>query len=163
VDLSNKSKHVEWGSGVNDTFLSVGAAARLAGVSVDTIRRWCSQGRLPYNQGGPNNHRRVMRGDLLALLSGEAPSAPRGTARRHLPQMIEAWVGELHELLPWRPGPLDDADRIARMLVTLHGYSVEAGRGGLMGSLLELEEDMKSALRRFDEQVAELDDDAFDR
>lgn len=161
MELGKTTGPVEWGSGVNDVFLSVGAAARLAGVSVDTIRRWCSHGRLPYNQGGPNNHRRIRRSDLLTLLSGEAPLAPRGSPRRRLPQMIESWAEELDELLPWRPGPLDDPQRITRTLVALRGYSTDAGQGGLIGRLLKLADDMQAAIRSLDQQAASVADDEF--
>ena len=146
---------------MNDVFLSVGAAARVAGVSVDTIRRWCSQGRLPYNQGGPNNHRRIRRSELIALLSGGAPSPPRGAGRRRLRQMIDAWTEELDEVLPWRPGPLDDADRVARVLIALHGYSADAGRGGLIGRLLDLVDDVENAIQSLDPQAVIVDDDGL--
>ena len=153
MELDDATGPGQWGSGVNEVFLSVGFAARIAGVSVDTIRRWCSQGRLPYRQGGPNNHRRIKRSDLMSLLSGEAPRVPRGSARRRLPQMLQAWDEELDEVLPWRPGPLDDADRLARTLVSLRGYSTDGGRGGLIGRLIDLADAMQDTLRALDEQT----------
>jgi hypothetical protein len=118
-------------------------------VSVDTIRRWCANGKLPFSQGGASSHRRA---DLLMLLSGEAP-APRGHARRRLPQMLAAWEEELGDVMPWRPGPLDDADRIAATLVRLRGYSSDAGAGGLIGRLVALAEDLQEAIDRLDREA----------
>jgi excisionase family DNA binding protein len=141
----------EWESDPNDVFLSVGAASRLAGVSVDTIRRWCANGRLPYRQGGPNNHRRIRRSDLLQLLSGQATEPPvraRG-GRRRLPELLDEWNEELDALLPWRPGVTDTADRITRMLVTLRGYSTGSS-GGLIAKLQELVADMAAAVGELD-------------
>ena len=136
------------GSGGDDVFLGVGAAARLAGVSVDTVRRWCANGRLPYRQGGPNNHRRILRSDLVALLAGEGtePAVRGGGGRRRLPQVVEGWTRDVEELLPWVPGPADSEDRMTRLLVALRGYSTEGGRGGLIGRLWELVDDVEAAL-----------------
>jgi excisionase family DNA binding protein len=143
----------EWDDDPNDVFLSVGAASRLAGVSVDTIRRWCANGRLAYRQGGPNNHRRIRRSDLLQLISGQATEPPvraRG-GRRRLPELLDDWDDELDALLPWRLGVTDTPDRITRMLVTLRGYSTGTS-GGLIARLQELVADMEAAVGEFDER-----------
>lgn len=141
-----------WDSDPNDVFLSVGAAAHLAGVSVDTIRRWCTNGRLEYRQGGPNNHRRILRSDLLALISGEASEPPlRGRGgRRRLPELLEEWSEELDELLPWTAGPLDTEQRIARLVVIVRGFGSDGGVGGLIGKLSELVGDLEAALSAYD-------------
>lgn len=51
--------------------LSVGEAALLAGVHVDTIKRWEKAGRISSLRT-PNGHRRYRRGDVEALLTTEA-------------------------------------------------------------------------------------------
>lgn len=142
----------EWDSDPNDVFLSVGAAAHLAGVSADTIRRWCTNGRLPYRQGGPNNHRRILRSDLLVLLSGEATEPPiRGRGgRRRLPELLEEWSEELDDLLPWAAGPLDTEQRLTKLVVIVRGFSSDGGRGGLIGKLSELVGDLQLALSAYD-------------
>ena len=48
--------------------------------------------------------------------------------------------------MPWVPGPADSEDRMTRLLVALRGYSTEGGRGGLIGRLSELVEDVEAAL-----------------
>lgn len=147
MSSGNLTWNSEWDRDPNDVFLSVGAAAHLAGVSVDTIRR-CTNGRLPYRQGGPNNHRRILRSDLLVLLSGEAsePQLRGRGGRRRLPELLEEWSEELDELLPWTAGPLDTEQRITRLVVTVRGFSSDGGRGGLIGKLSELAGDLQAAL-----------------
>ena len=46
--------------------LTIGAAAAILGVSVDTLRRWSNSGRLPVVVL-PSGHRRYRREDLDAL------------------------------------------------------------------------------------------------
>jgi excisionase family DNA binding protein len=48
--------------------LTIGAAALLLGVSVDTVRRWSDDGRLPVTVL-PSGHRRYRRSDIDALLA----------------------------------------------------------------------------------------------
>src|SRR5579885_1627680 len=49
-----------------------GEAARLLGVSVDTVRRWCDEGRIPTRRQG---QQRLIKGaDLAAFLSEQANS-----------------------------------------------------------------------------------------
>ena len=48
--------------------VSVGTAARMLGVSDDTIRRWADSGQLPAIVL-PSGHRRFQRTDVEALLS----------------------------------------------------------------------------------------------
>ena len=45
--------------------LTTGEAADLLGVSTETIRRWCAQGILPFEQ--PGQHRRLRRSDVERL------------------------------------------------------------------------------------------------
>lgn len=57
----------------NGDYLSVGEAARVAGVAEGTIRSWCRQGRLvPYRAGRVY---RVKRGDLEMFLRGSGVQA----------------------------------------------------------------------------------------
>jgi excisionase family DNA binding protein len=52
-------------------FLPIGEAARLLGVSVETVRRWDNAGKIPSVRtlGG---QRRFRRADIAALMGGEA-------------------------------------------------------------------------------------------
>lgn len=52
----------------HDDLLPVGKAARLAGISRDTIKRWERAGRITSRRL-PNGHRRYRRGDVEALLT----------------------------------------------------------------------------------------------
>lgn len=60
-------------SGLDDgpATLSQVAAARLAGVSTATVRRWCSSGKLHRGHNG-----RIQREELRALLAGEQRPEP---------------------------------------------------------------------------------------
>ncbi|WP_224781263.1 helix-turn-helix domain-containing protein [Leucobacter sp. Psy1] len=53
-----------------DELLTVAEAAKLLGVSVDTIRRYSRAGTLATRRT-PTNHRRFNRGDVIALLRKE--------------------------------------------------------------------------------------------
>jgi excisionase family DNA binding protein len=45
--------------------LTTGEAADLLGVSTETVRRWCAQGILPFEQ--PGKHKRLRRADVMKL------------------------------------------------------------------------------------------------
>jgi putative resolvase len=51
--------------------LSIGDAARILGVSVDTVRRWSDEGRVPVVVL-PSGHRRYRLADVEALAAGGA-------------------------------------------------------------------------------------------
>ena len=57
-------------------FLSTSAAAKLIGVSRDTILRYKEIGLLPYIQAGPHCHHRFRREDVLALVEVKTNTAP---------------------------------------------------------------------------------------
>jgi excisionase family DNA binding protein len=57
------------------TFLSSSEAARLVGVSRDTILRYKNEGLLPYIQPGPGRHHRFRRKDVLALFEVKTATA----------------------------------------------------------------------------------------
>lgn len=57
-----------------------GLAAELAGVSVDTVRRWCDEGRLLTTRSGGGQ--RLVDGVSLAALLEERRSSGPGTGRR---------------------------------------------------------------------------------
>ena len=59
---------------VGEQYLSAKRAAAVAGVSVSTIRRWWSQGKLPVS--GRPRLRRVRRSDLEGFLDRERSTAP---------------------------------------------------------------------------------------
>lgn len=53
-------------------FLTIGEVARRSGLSVDTIRRYCSQGKLPYVRT-PGGQRRFRAEDVDAMFdTGDA-------------------------------------------------------------------------------------------
>ena len=47
----------------NENLISVGDAARICGVSDETIRKWILKGALPYIEVGPSFTRRIYRRD----------------------------------------------------------------------------------------------------
>jgi excisionase family DNA binding protein len=49
---------------MQDKLLSIGEAAKLLGVSIDTLRRWDSAGRLTSVRSGPRGHRFYRRSDI---------------------------------------------------------------------------------------------------
>jgi excisionase family DNA binding protein len=51
--------------------LTIGDAARILGVSVDTVRRWSDEGRVPVVVL-PSGHRRYRRSDIDAFIAGGA-------------------------------------------------------------------------------------------
>ncbi len=51
-----------------------GDVAELAGVSVDTVRRWCDSGQLPSHRRG-GGRREIDGGDLARFLAESAPAA----------------------------------------------------------------------------------------
>ncbi|AMS03118.1 excisionase and transcriptional regulator [Gordonia phage Obliviate] len=57
-----------------DDRLSVGEAAGLIGISVDTLKRWERAGRISSTRT-PTGHRRFRRSDVEALLTDQAESA----------------------------------------------------------------------------------------
>lgn len=50
-----------------DEILSAGPAARLLGISTDTLWRWGNDGRVRYSQIPGSKYRRYRRADLLPL------------------------------------------------------------------------------------------------
>lgn len=57
-----------------DDLLSIGQAAAIAGMSVDTLRRYESEGRIEARRT-PGNQRRFRRGDVEALLTADPTEA----------------------------------------------------------------------------------------
>ena len=53
--------------------IATGEAAKLIGVSIDTLKRWEKAGRIKASRT-PSGHRRFTRSDVLALL--EEPEEP---------------------------------------------------------------------------------------
>jgi hypothetical protein len=93
----------------------------------------------------------------MALLAGDASEPPaRGRGgRRRLPELLEEWSEELDDLLPWTAGSLDTEQRITRLLVIVRGFSADGGRGGLIGKLNELVEDLQVALSDYDPETTD--------
>jgi len=55
--------------------ISIGEAAELLGVSIDTLRRWDKSGRLPAIRSGPRGHRYYQERDLRLFLRDDAALA----------------------------------------------------------------------------------------
>ena len=55
-------------STTEEEWLPPGEAAKLLGVTVETIRRWADAKLIPYRQITPGRHRRFRRADLLAAM-----------------------------------------------------------------------------------------------
>ena len=53
---------------MEDKLLPVGAVAKLLGISIDTLRRWDSSGRLPSIRSGPRGHRYYRQSDINQYL-----------------------------------------------------------------------------------------------
>jgi excisionase family DNA binding protein len=72
--------NADWGSvreRTDTVWLRVADAARLLGVSANTVRRWTDAGRLAAHRS-PGGHRRYRADDVLALLPAEGPEgAPK--------------------------------------------------------------------------------------
>lgn len=55
--------------------LPIGDAARLAGVSVDTLRRWADGGQVPFERRTTSGHRVFRRADIVAINQPATPTA----------------------------------------------------------------------------------------
>ena len=64
----NRERREKRAAARNPDILTTGEAADLLGVSTETVRRWCIQGRLPFEQ--PGQHKRFRRADVLKLAEG---------------------------------------------------------------------------------------------
>ncbi len=136
--------------------LTVGEAARFAGVDVKTIRRWCDTGKLPVTRPDTSTHRRIARSDLLRILNGPVtPQQPEGGAnlgaagRRGrggvtlLDTLTEVYE-RLDDFLPARPEAMS-ADELDKLQRVLGGpYSTDNGTSGLLGELRLLMRDLTS-------------------
>jgi molybdopterin-binding protein len=63
---------------------SMGRAARLLGVSADTVRRWADAGRLPTERDG-SGKRQIAGPDLAAFAAALAAEAAAGTGEPEVP------------------------------------------------------------------------------
>ena len=68
---------------------SLSHAARLLGVSSDTVRRWADAGRFPTTTGS-GSRRSILGADLAALAQSLAdePDTPRSSARNAFPGLV---------------------------------------------------------------------------
>jgi putative resolvase len=60
-----------------DETLSIGTAARLLGVSVDTVRRWEAEGKITATRT-PGNQRRIPRSEVDRLRGLSVPISSEG-------------------------------------------------------------------------------------
>jgi molybdopterin-binding protein len=65
-----------------------GEVAELLGVSVDTVRRWCDEGRLATTRSA-GGHRLIAGSDLARYLAEQAPAYEPGS----LPAIVEVRAG----------------------------------------------------------------------
>ncbi|RBM11887.1 molybdopterin-binding protein [Streptomyces sp. PT12] len=113
---------------------SMGRAARLLGVSPDTVRRWADAGRLPTRRDEAG--RRLIDGPDLATfavaLAGEAPSGrgaegdePYTTARNAFPGIITAvTLGDVAAQVEIQAGPHRLVSLLTREAVEELGLAV---------------------------------------
>ncbi|GGF33329.1 MerR family transcriptional regulator [Marmoricola endophyticus] len=67
-------------------YLRIGEVATALGVSVDTLRRWESQGRVAFER---HNNQRVLRAeDLQPLMAGLTRASATSSARNRMPGVV---------------------------------------------------------------------------
>jgi len=128
-----------------DDLLSVTAAARMAGVSPDTIRNWCDKGDLPSvrTAGG---HRRISSRGLDSLLrDGPSKNVQLTPDTRDLDVVFDAWRDQIERLRPFVERRFDSESSLQRAAVALEGYGLSR-RGGLIGELEGLLREIHDAL-----------------
>jgi molybdopterin-binding protein len=69
--------------------LRIGEVAAALGVSVDTLRRWETEGRVAFTRRG---NRRMLPADQLRSLLEAQGGPPHSSARNHLPGIVVAVV-----------------------------------------------------------------------
>ncbi|MEK7155124.1 MAG: helix-turn-helix domain-containing protein [Patescibacteria group bacterium] len=67
--------------------ISIGKAAKLLGVSIDTLRRWDLAGRLPSIRGGSRGHRYYRQSDIDQYLQNN-------------PAIAQKWVEDVQAVEP---------------------------------------------------------------
>lgn len=105
--------------------LGVGAAARLAGVGPDTIRRWCDAGILPHVRT-PGGQRRV-EADAIRAMHTARRARPSRSQFGSLSELVEAIDVALGELLPWTPEPDELLDDLVDLRLRLGGSGGDSG------------------------------------
>ena len=124
-------------------WLSVTEAARAAGVSPDTVRRWCDAGRLTSlrTAGG---HRRISTEALSSMLTdGPSTYVTLDRHTRDLASVFAAWRDQVSELRPFEARSFDDPTGLRSALVELEG---PIGTSGLLDELSGLCEEIRQAL-----------------
>ncbi|MDT0265485.1 helix-turn-helix transcriptional regulator [Streptomyces sp. DSM 44915] len=113
-------------------FYSMGRAARLLGVSADTVRRWADAGRLPTSRDGSG--RRLVAGAELAAfaveLGAESPpggdqGAPYTSARNAFPGIVtRVTLGDVAAQVEIQAGPHRLVSLLTREAVEELGLAV---------------------------------------
>ena len=130
------------------TWMTITEAARAAGVTPDTIRRWCDSGKLPAIRTG-GNHRRIDEQGLYAMLSdGPTAALSLSPATKDLAAVIDNWRDQVESLRPFVERPADTYDSIDDALRALRG-PLAARRGGLLGALEGLIRELEEVLDAF--------------
>lgn len=112
---------------------SIGRAARLLGVSPDTVRRWADAGRLPTHRDD-GGRRRIDGPDLAAFAAalaadagggGETESPPRTSVRNTFPGIITSvTVGDVAAQVEVQAGPHRLVSLLTREAVEELGLAV---------------------------------------
>ena len=126
-------------------WLNVTEAGREAGVSADTIRRWCDQGRLPSvrTDGG---HRRISRAALSSLVrDGSAGALTLTRETRDLAAVFENWRDQVESVRPFLERSFDNPADLERAAMALDGPLGPGSGGGLLGSLSGLARELRDA------------------
>lgn len=119
--------------------LSVGQAARLLGVSIQTVRNYCERGELEVFRIGSGSHRRISKGEVINYLHGGCLDAPTGKilgyARTSSAKQKEDLVRQIERLKTYAEGKYKGAEFV---LFQDNASSMNWNRAGLNKLLCEV-------------------------
>lgn len=119
--------------------LSVGQAANLLGVSIQTVRNYCERGELEVFRIGSGNHRRFSKGTVINYLHGGCLDSPTGKvlayARTSSPSQKEDLRRQVQKLREYAKAKYADKELV---LYQDNASSMNWNRPGLNKLLLEI-------------------------